>query len=273
MDKYILEKINKTVIIIFYRRTQIMTKTILFDLDNTLILFDEAKFFKAYIKKIAPIMSDIASPQVLWQMVLSATKSVLHNNGEITNQEIFKQRFTQKFGNQTEEIWQRFIRFYKNEFDQLKSFVKVNKGVSEIFSFLSKNNVKIVIASNPFWPCIAMEKRMEWAGIKKEQVNLITHMENMHFCKPRLEYYQEICHKINEKPENCLMVGDDPVNDMVVGNLGMKTFLTTDSIQYKSQLRAISNKIRFNFTIKKNRTDPDYTGPLIRLREILSALL
>ena len=28
-----------------------MTKTILFDLDNTLILFDEVKFFKAYIKK------------------------------------------------------------------------------------------------------------------------------------------------------------------------------------------------------------------------------
>jgi FMN phosphatase YigB (HAD superfamily) len=250
-----------------------MTKSILFDLDNTLILFDEAKFFKEYIKKVAPIMSDIASPHALWQMILSATNSVLHNNGETTNQEAFKKIFKQNFGNQTEEIWQRFLEFYKNEFDQLKTIVNVNKGVSEIFSFLSKKNIKIVIASNPFWPCIAMEKRMGWAGVTKEQVELITHMENMHFCKPRLEYYQEICQKVNEKPENCLMVGDDPINDMVVRKIGMKTFLATDSIQHKNRLRAISKKIRFGFTSKRNRIDPDYTGPLIKLREVLETLL
>jgi len=46
-----------------------MTKRILFDFDNTLILFDEVKFFKAYIKKVAPIMSDIVSSYALWQGV------------------------------------------------------------------------------------------------------------------------------------------------------------------------------------------------------------
>jgi len=250
-----------------------MTKTILFDLDNTLILFDEAKFFKAYISKVAPIMSDIASPHALWQIILSATKSVLHNNGKITNQEVFKQIFTQKFGNQTEEIWQRFLKFYSNEFDQLKTLVNANKGVSEIFSFLSRKNIKIVIASNPFWPCIAMEKRMGWAGVKMEQVYLITHMENMHFCKPRLEYYQEICQKIKEKPENCIMVGDDLTNDMIAGKMGMTTFLTTDSNRYKGQLMAISKKIRFGFTSKKNKVQPDYSGTLIQLQEILETLI
>jgi len=249
-----------------------MTKTVLFDLDNTLILFDEVKFFKEYIKKVAPLMSDIAPPYVLWKIILSATKSVLNNQGKATNQEVFKQTFIKNFGNQTEEIWQRFLRFYKNEFDQLKAFVNVNNGVSEIFSFLSKENIKVVIASNPFWPCIAMEKRMGWAGINKEQVNLITHMENMHFCKPQLEYYQEICEKIKEKPENCLMVGDDLVNDMAAGKLGIKTFLTTDSIQNKSRLQIISKKIRFGFTLKKNNINPDYRGSLIQLREILESL-
>ncbi len=248
-----------------------MIKTILFDLDNALILFDEVKFFKAYIKKVAPIMSDIVSPHVLWQMVLSATKAVLHNDGELTNKEIFNWTFTRGLEDQTEEIWQRFIKFYRNEFDQLKTLVNVNKGVSEIFSYLFRKNIKIVIASNPFWPSIAMEKRIGWAGIKKEQVNLITHMENMHFCKPRLEYYQEICHKINENPEDCLMVGDDPINDMVVGKLGMKTFLTTDSKKSKNQLRAISEKIRFG--LRKTRINPDYTGPLVKFQKILPELI
>ena len=250
-----------------------MTKTILFDLDNTLILFDEVKFFKAYIKKVAPIMSDIVSPHVLWQMVLSATKAVLHNDGKLTNKEVFNRTFTRGLEDQTGEIWQRFIQFYRNEFDQLKTLVNVNKGVSEIFSFLSGKNIQIVIASNPFWPSVAMEKRMGWAGLDKNQVHLITHMENMHFCKPRLEYYQEICNKISEKPRDCLMVGDDPVNDMVAKKLGIKTFLATDSIKSKSQLRAISEKIRFGFGFKKTKIDPDYSGPLIQLPEILVALI
>jgi len=34
-----------------------MAKTILFDLDNTLILFDEVQFFKAYIKKVSTIIN------------------------------------------------------------------------------------------------------------------------------------------------------------------------------------------------------------------------
>lgn len=244
-----------------------MTKTILFDLDNTLILFDEVKFLKAYIHKVAPIMADIVSPPTLWQMVLKATKTVLHNNGELTNKEVFFGTFTKGLEDRTEEIWNRFLKFYNNEFDQLKSLVSVNKGVSEIFSLVSKKDIKIVIASNPFWPRIAMEKRMGWAGLDTSKVNLITHLENMHFCKPRLEYYQEICNKINEKPEDCLMVGDDPVNDMVAGKLKMKTFLTTDNKKFKSQFQAISEKIRFGF--KKNLNRSDYTGPLIQLREIL----
>ena len=250
-----------------------MTKTILFDLDNTLILFDEAKFFKAYIKKVAPIMSDVVSPHVLWQMVLSATKAVLHNDGKLTNKEVFNQTFTRGLEDQTEEIWQRFIKFYRNEFDQLKTLVNVNKGVSEIFSFLSGKKIQIVIASNPFWPSVAMEKRMGWAGLDKNQVHLITHMENMHFCKPRLEYYQEICHKINEKPEDCLMVGDDPVNDMVAKKLGIRTFLATDSRQFKNKLHEISKKIRFGFAFKKTEVHPDYSGPLVKLQEILPALI
>ena len=47
----------------------------------------------------------------------------------------------------------------------------------------------------------------------------------MHYCKPRIEYYREIMEIINKRPENCLMVGNDAEEDMVVHRLGMKTFL------------------------------------------------
>lgn len=244
-----------------------MTKAILFDLDNTLILFDEVKFFKAYIKKVAPIMSDLVLPHTLWQLVLNATKSVLHNNGKLTNKEVFFRVFTGGLDYKAREIWNRFQHFYENEFDHLKNLVTVNKGVSELFSILTNKKLKIVIASNPLWPCLAMEKRMNWAGLKREQVHLITHLENMHFCKPRLEYYQEICQKIEANPQDCLMVGDDPANDMVAGKIGMKTFLVTDCRIFNNPLRTISKKIRFGRS--KERVKPNYTGSLLQVQKIL----
>lgn len=247
-----------------------MIKAILFDLDNTLILFDEVKFFKAYIKKVAPLMSDIVSPNILWQLVLKAIKAVLHNNGILTNKEVFFSVFTKGIQDRSEEIWNRFEQFYKNEFDHLKSLVTVNKGISEIFSALTNKKMKIVIASNPFWPSSAMEKRMSWAGLNKEQVHLITHMENMHYCKPRVEYYEEICSKIMIDPTDCLMVGDDPVNDMVAGKIGIKTFLVTDNKKYNNPLLSISKKMRFGKG--KDRVEPDYRGSLVHVQKILPVL-
>jgi len=47
---------------------------------------------------------------------------------------------------------------------------------------------------------------------------LVTHIENMSFCKPRIEYYLEICWKIDEPPEACLMVGNDPINGATARN-------------------------------------------------------
>lgn len=244
-----------------------MTNAILFDLDNTLILFDEVKFFKAYIKKVAPIMSDIVSPHILWHMILNSTKAVLNNNGVLTNKEVFFNTFTEGLKEKAVDIWNRFQLFYENEFDHLKSLVTANSAVSEIFSLLSPDKIKIVIASNPFWPCLAMEKRMSWAGLKKEQVSLITHMENMHFCKPRVEYYQEICSKIMVEPNECLMIGDDPINDMIAGKIGMKTYLVTDSKKNNNPLKVISKKIRFDRG--RDKVQPDYCGPLIKVVDII----
>jgi FMN phosphatase YigB (HAD superfamily) len=60
----------------------------------------------------------------------------------------------------------------------------------------------------------------------------VTHIENMSYCKPRIEYYEEICVKMDERPEACLMVGNDPINNMIVATIGMKTFLIIDSFHF-----------------------------------------
>ena len=86
-----------------------------------------------------------------------------------------------------------------------------------------------MLATNPIFPLNVQMKRLAWAGLGHVPFVLVTHIEIMSFCKPRIEYYLEICKKIGESPEACLMVGNDPVNDMVAAHTGMKTYLTDDS--------------------------------------------
>ena len=82
-----------------------------------------------------------------------------------------------------------------------------------------------------------------------------THAENMSFCKPRPEYYQSILDHIKQKPEDCLMAGNDPISDMAASVLGIKTFLV-DLDQEKGRIGILSKEIG-NRT-KKKATYPQY---------------
>ena len=88
-----------------------------------------------------------------------------------------------------------------------------------------------MVASNPIFPQIAQIKRLQWAGIDSRRFTLFTHIENMNFVKPRRLYYGRICSLINVPADRCIMIGNDPVNDMVAGEIGMRTFLTTEAGQ------------------------------------------
>jgi len=77
---------------------------------------------------------------------------------------------------------------------------------------------------------------MKWAGIYPEEFELYTTYENSHYCKPNLQYYAEIIEKLGVKPEECLMVGNDVGDDMVVQEMGMKVFLLTDCLINKDEV-------------------------------------
>jgi FMN phosphatase YigB (HAD superfamily) len=206
-----------------------MLKAVLFDLDNTLIHFGERQFFQGYIPAVTRVFADIMPGDFFLERLLSSTRAVLDNNGQTLNVDRFMKVFCKDYEPHKAEFWKRFMRFYETEYDQFQPLASVPPGVREMLLQLREKSLKLVIASNPLWPSIAQNKRLAWAGLGDLQFDLITHIENMTYCKPNVEYYREICSKIGERPEACLMVGNDPVNDMVVATVGMKTFLVTDA--------------------------------------------
>jgi len=248
-----------------------LLKAVLFDLDNTLIRFDEREFFEAYVPKISSVFSDLMSPETLLEKLLLSTQMLMNNNGQMPNAEYFMRSFSQGYEKYKDEFWRRFIKFYETEFDQFQALVSATPGVREVFVKLKKMGVKLVIASNPIWPKIVQMKRLSWAGLGDWDFELVTHIENMSHCKPHIEYYLEVCQKINEKPAGCLMVGNDPVNDLVVAKLGMKTFLVTHGSESDGSELELSKSIRDDTAVELIM--PDFKGALSEVPDAVKTLL
>ena len=88
-----------------------MLKAILFDLDNTLILFDEARFYQGYFRKIEKLFADIMPADEFVERLISATRALVRNNGEMTNADYFMTVFAQDHKDRREELGNRFLSF------------------------------------------------------------------------------------------------------------------------------------------------------------------
>ena len=246
-----------------------MLKAVLFDLDNTLVLFDEPAFYERYFASIYRSFADIFPPEEFRSRLLRATMALRRNGGEVSNRRFFLDAFTEGCGHLVTELWRRFMKFYEDEYDKIDVEVNVPDGLYDGISGLQQRGLKLVVASNPIFPLMVQQKRMAWAGIDRFKFDLVTHIENMSFVKPRLEYYLQICEKIDAVPGECLMVGNDAINDMVAGMTGMKTYLTTDvgEIDYSS-LRLTVDKDSAPQRVR----EPDFSGPFAEVARVVREL-
>ena len=217
-------------------------KAVLFDLDGTLLPMDQDKFIEAYMGTMAKKLATYGyEPKVLGNGVFAGIKSMVSNDGSITNEEAFWNAFVGIVGEHVKEDLPIFDDYYRNEFQGVAEVCGYDKRAKEIIDYIREKGYQIVLATNPLFPSIATESRMRWAGLDKEDFVLYTTYENSSFCKPNPKYYLEILEKIGVTPEECLMVGNDVTEDMVAEALGMKVFLLTDCIINKEN-KDISNQ-------------------------------
>ena len=208
-----------------------MIKNILFDLDGTLLPMDQDKFANGYfsrlVKKLAPLGYD---PQKTVDGIWSGTAAMVKNNGGITNEEAFWIKFEEFFGKEALKDQPVFDEFYRNEFNDVKSDCGFNPAAAETVKELKQKGFKLILATNPIFPAVATESRIEWAGLDKADFELYTTYENSHYCKPNPAYYGEILEKLSLKPSECLMVGNDAAEDGAAQKLGIKVFFLTDCL-------------------------------------------
>lgn len=203
-----------------------MIDTVLFDLDGTLLPIDMEDFMRSYFDAVAKSFHGTLEPVGLLKNIMKATDCMVQNTeGTKTNQRVFEEEFKRLMGCDIVPLMDRFETFYKTDFKKIREIVKNQPICAKVVKTVKEKGYQAVLATNPLFPRIAIEERLKWAGIERDNFNLITVFEEMHFCKPQIEYYLEVMERIGRVPENCLMVGNDVEEDMIAGKLGMKTFL------------------------------------------------
>lgn len=211
------------------------TKVVLFDLDGTLLPMDQDIFVKAYFKGIATRLAPHGyDPQALIKGIWAGTNAMIANDGKKTNEAVFWDLFASLFGEKSRDDEPKFAEFYEENFDDVSAVCGYDARADKIVKKIKEKDLKVALATNPIFPQVATRKRMKWAGLDEADFELYTTYENSSYCKPNPDYYRVIMDELGVSAEECLMVGNDVGDDMVVRELGMKVFLLTDNLINKT---------------------------------------
>ncbi len=212
-----------------------MKKTVLFDLDGTLLPMDQEQFIAAYFgllaKKLAPRGYD---PERLYRAIWAGTAAMVENDGSRNNEAVFWDCFAALMGEHTRADEPLFAEYYRNEFQQVRAVCGFAPAAAETVRLCRALGADTVLATNPLFPSVATESRMRWAGLGPEDFCYYTVYGNSSFCKPNPAYFREILQKLGLRAEDCLMVGNDADEDGAAAELGIPVFLLTDCLINKS---------------------------------------
>lgn len=213
-----------------------MIKVCCFDLDGTLLQMDGEGFLEDYMKTLAGELAQYIEPKEFIRKLWASTEEMIRNTDAAeTNQSVFEKHFLAATGIERDKLWPKIDYFYQKMFAQFEKHAHKSNLSREIVEAAIARGYKIVLATNPVFPEEAIRERMRWAGVEELPFDLITTYENSHYCKPQPNYFLEIAGKIGVEPSDCIMIGNDRQEDLIAGQIGMKTFLVLNQVNEKGE--------------------------------------
>ena len=209
--------------------------TVFFDLDGTLLPMDQDTFVKAYLGGLVKVAAPLGyEPSLLAKSIMAGTLAMFKNDGSRTNEDAFWLYMQSIYGDKIIEDKHIFDDYYKTDFQKVAEVCGNTPKANEVVKLVKSKGLRAILATHPLFPKIATESRVRWAGLDKDDFDIITTFEDYSHSKPNLEYYKDILANLDISADECLMVGNDVDEDMIAEKLGMKVFLLTNDLINKS---------------------------------------
>jgi len=213
-----------------------MINTILFDLDGTVLPMDFEQFMIQYFTNLGYHFKDKIDPHTLVQYVRECSDLMIENNSGLPNETVFMDQFEKLIGHDITEYKEMFSAYYDTLFQRVQATTYQSQEMIDSVKMLQDKGYTLVLATNPLFPMKANHHRIRWAGLSPEDFTYISAFEINHYCKPNVKYFKEVLETIDKKPEECMMIGNDVVDDLGAMKLGIKTYLITDCIVNRKKI-------------------------------------
>ena len=224
--------------------------TLFFDLDGTLNELEDHHFMTTYAREAYKhFLDQFETFEEFVTHLVAGTMEMFKNDNENYVVEAFFDYFCQHVSISRQEAMNRFIRFYETNFDELRNEAgKVDYAV-EVIEEAKNRGYKLVLATQPMFYELATRKRVQWIGLNPDDLLVISHALNAKASKPNPSYFRWLLEEVGSKPEETLMIGNDPNMDLGAAKVGIKTWMTTQ--------------------VEDTEIYPDYTGSLKDLYEAI----
>ncbi|MCK5053375.1 MAG: DinB family protein [Anaerolineales bacterium] len=194
-----------------------MIRTILLDLDDTLLDNKMENFLPAYFQKLGHYMSDTFAPDgFIRELIVGSQKMLENTDPRVTLEKAFADYFYPALNLNASEVEAQIYTFYKQIFPSLEAVTATRPSARPVVESLLNQGFEIVVATNPLFPRVAIDERLRWANLAPEEISftLVTSYEISHFTKPQSAYYAEILGQLGRRAHEVVMVGNDPVLDL-----------------------------------------------------------
>lgn len=204
--------------------------TIIFDLDGTLLPMDFKHFMELYFYELGNHFKAHINPHLLAKYIMSATGKMVEDNSDLTNESVFMTKFETYVNSHLEMYKTMFSEFYDTSFEKVRASTNQSQVMMNSVMLLKEKGYELVIATNPLFPLKANLHRVRWAGLNIDDFSYITSFEDNTKAKPNPAFFSEVLERINKQPKECLVVGNDAVEDLSAQVIGLKTYLIDDYI-------------------------------------------
>jgi len=200
--------------------------TLLLDLDGTLLDVEMRGFLESFFPLAAARFGGPEEVPRISQALGDAARAMLTaRDGARTLDLVFLEVFAPAVGCTPAQARATFAASYREEFERLHRLVRPLPGARAFVVTALSRGYELVLATNPVFFLDPILARVRWAGLADVPFSLVTGAELMCWTKPHVGYYRQILAMRGRRPEQCLMVGDDPHMDMAAKEAGIATWL------------------------------------------------
>lgn len=211
-----------------------MLKAVVFDMDDTLLSINLSAFLAVYVRDEARLLGDIGRKNpfsalaALGGSLYDLNANVRDEDDDRTNYAFFVDTLRQRCGVPIDDpvIADAFECYEREVLPKRNDAIiaaRPREGACAAIEEVTGRGLRVALLTNPSFSRACIECRMGWGDMLDMPFELVTTMENSTRVKPSPRYYLESIESLGLKPDEVLMVGNDPKRDFPIPDCGIQT--------------------------------------------------